>query len=175
MALTPGEAAKILSRLMLGHLCQGKAADPTADEKPGSRKQLRSLDRPHPRCAHSSASPWGPRWRACFLSRRQTHRLLPSSGKRSCNRVTGRGAGHCPPLTPSYEPPSSDLTSQSFRLPSRCRTSPGLGELPGRIRTAVSFNNAKQWINYTPRLFSWSSWGRLHVWSQQTTTGARRW
>lgn len=39
---------------------------------------------------------------------------------------------------------------------------------------AVSSNNAKQWINYTARLFSCSSRGPLHAWSQQTT-GARRW
>lgn len=39
--------------------------------------------------------------------------------------------------------------------------------------TAVSSNNAKQWINYTARPFRCSSRGRLHVWSQQTT-GARR-
>lgn len=123
-----------------------KATDPTADEKPGSRKQLRSLDRPHPHCAHSSASPWGPRWNACFLSRRQTHRLLPSSGKCPCNRVTGRGAGHCPPLTPSYEPPSSDLTSQSFRLPSRCPAEPrpvweNCQEGSAQRRASIMLNN----------------------------------
>lgn len=81
-----------------------------------------------------------------FLSRRQTHRLLPSSGKHPCNRVTGRGAGHCPPLTPSYEPPSSDLTSQSFRLPSRCPVEPppvweNCQEGSAQRRASIMLNN----------------------------------
>lgn len=50
-------------------------------------------------------------------------------------------------------------------------------EEPG---TAVSSTNAKQWINYTPCLFIWSSWGSPplpapHMWSQQKTTGVRCW